>query len=68
MGERGRKLIFEKYNWEREAETLAALYKRSDMLKSLFRMLSSIGIYPKLVWVSLKGILFRRDLREIRRR
>ena len=38
------------------------------MLKSLFRMLSSIGIYPKLVWVSLKGIpFFRRDLREIRR-
>jgi glycosyltransferase involved in cell wall biosynthesis len=28
MGERGRKLIFEKYNWEREAETLAALYKK----------------------------------------
>lgn len=28
MGERGRRLIFEKYNWEREAATLAALYKK----------------------------------------
>jgi len=28
MGERGRRLIFEKYNWENEAVTLTSLYKQ----------------------------------------
>jgi len=38
------------------------------MAKTFFRILSSLAIYPKLVWRSLKGLpFFNRDLREIRR-
>ena len=38
------------------------------MLKNFYRILSSLGIQPKITWMSIKGWpYFRSDLREIRR-
>ncbi len=39
----------------------------SGMIKNLYRILSSLGIYPKLWWVSIKAWpVYRRDLRTMK--